>query len=612
MTGYLIEVSFGPVQGFIASARRSRDLWAGSYILSEIARAAGLSLIASGAKLIYPAEGRVNEENQSEDSNLSNMLLARITVDNEKKVREAAKMAIVAGKEKLVEFGVVALKEWQKSGVVLRRDLFSLQVKDALEGYAAWSELDCSCYADSYQRLKTAFAARKNTRNFALMSPVGSPWSGMPKNSFDGLRETVLPQENSATKAGGITDKQRRIFGLSKGEQLDALGAIKRVVGKKEKFTALTRLAAHDWLKALTVDECEELRNAYEPLVKLDLATRAQGNQNAYANFPYDAALIYPERLERERNDAQDDPDAKNALNLFEKVIIPIWKEHDRPCPYAVLVVADGDRMGKFVDAAKSADDHKAITQAVAKFADLVPGVAREHGGHSVFNGGEDLTVMFPLSSAVSGARALSQAFDGSMHEVAQNLLGDTFRKERPTLRVGAAICHVMEPLGMIRKWADDAEKFAKGEAGSNGQGNALGLVLRIRAGHEISARIAFDDADTFDLLMEWQVAYTNKIFPGRLAYDCRSIASYSEARGLAEGVADAEFSRLLDRARDSGGSKKISGELREKLEQRRDKLRDARIDPSGLKRLGDELILARWLSAKSARDISALEGEGR
>ena len=37
---YLFLASIGPVQSFIASARRTRDLWFGSMLLSELAKAA--------------------------------------------------------------------------------------------------------------------------------------------------------------------------------------------------------------------------------------------------------------------------------------------------------------------------------------------------------------------------------------------------------------------------------------------------------------------------------------------------------------------------------------------------------------------------------------------
>ena len=65
MSRWLLQVSFGPVQGFIASARRSRDLWAGSYILSKIARAAADSLIEANASLIYPTQAAVLASGQT-------------------------------------------------------------------------------------------------------------------------------------------------------------------------------------------------------------------------------------------------------------------------------------------------------------------------------------------------------------------------------------------------------------------------------------------------------------------------------------------------------------------------------------------------------------------
>ncbi|OQW93521.1 MAG: hypothetical protein BWK79_10695, partial [Beggiatoa sp. IS2] len=36
MSEYLIAVSVGPVQNFIAAARATHDLWFGSYVLSEV------------------------------------------------------------------------------------------------------------------------------------------------------------------------------------------------------------------------------------------------------------------------------------------------------------------------------------------------------------------------------------------------------------------------------------------------------------------------------------------------------------------------------------------------------------------------------------------------
>ncbi|HNJ44386.1 MAG TPA: type III-B CRISPR-associated protein Cas10/Cmr2, partial [Acidobacteriota bacterium] len=62
---HVFVVSIGPVQDFIASARRSRDLWFGSWMLSELAKAAALKIIELNGNrdgcLIFPSPNTINE-----------------------------------------------------------------------------------------------------------------------------------------------------------------------------------------------------------------------------------------------------------------------------------------------------------------------------------------------------------------------------------------------------------------------------------------------------------------------------------------------------------------------------------------------------------------------
>lgn len=624
MSEYLVEIAFGPVQGFIAAARRSRDLWAGSYLLSEVARAAGQALLNNNATLIYPLATRVGQQNSDQNSNLSNVLLARVSAESGKEVAQLIGEVQQAARDWLKSTADASYREWGKAKVVLRKDIWDRQVADALETFGAWAEIppteigQKSGYRIAYENLKATFAARKNTRNFEPMFEFSNRGvgNGIPKSSLDGLRESVLPKERSQFPPR---------FGLSAGEQLDALGCIKRVEGRKERFVALTRLAAHDWLKKLEASELTRLINVYEPLVEHELATRAKAEQ--FDSFPYDAGLLYEERLEQELSNypkqnnshetVQNDHECSNnnepinsLLMALKKELAGLQKTYGKPCPYAVMVVADGDRMGMFVDKAQEANQHTSISDAVASFADKVPTIASAHGGISIFNGGEDLTVMFPLSGLLGGARALSDGFRDSMKNVVNKLLkGD--EDARPTLRVGAAICHVLEPLGTIRRWGDEAEKVAKGSPGSDQQGNALGLVLHVRAGHEIQLRLSFENAASFTALSSWIDAYRNNQLPGRLGYDARSIAQSCQLNRYETAVAETEFLRLLRRARESGGDKEISDELVVQLQSRREEL--AKSDPnkpsSGLLPLADELILGRWLSATDAHDLMFQKG---
>src|ERR1019366_400886 len=55
---FLLMFSLGPVQSFIAQARKARDLWSGSFLLSLLMEA-GMQNIAQSA-LIFPAESSID------------------------------------------------------------------------------------------------------------------------------------------------------------------------------------------------------------------------------------------------------------------------------------------------------------------------------------------------------------------------------------------------------------------------------------------------------------------------------------------------------------------------------------------------------------------------
>src|SRR5260370_26757809 len=84
---YLFLVNIGPVQDFIASARRSRDLFFGSWLLSELSKAAAKRIIDDKGILIFPAPDLQNIPdalNPSSELNVANKILAIIEEEPEK------------------------------------------------------------------------------------------------------------------------------------------------------------------------------------------------------------------------------------------------------------------------------------------------------------------------------------------------------------------------------------------------------------------------------------------------------------------------------------------------------------------------------------------------
>jgi CRISPR-associated protein Cmr2 len=317
----------------------------------------------------------------------------------------------------------------------------------------------------------------------------------------------------------------------------------------------------------------------------------------------------------RERDTA-----AEQALRHLGDVLKKI---PSRPNPYVALLVADGDRMGKFLERARTPEQHTAVSKAIAAFSNAVPEIARAHRGHAIYHGGEDVMVAYPLRSAVAGARALSAAFAEYIQPMIDALLPtmDDRSEGLPTLRAGLAICHLAEPMGFIRQMAEDAEKLAKGDAGSAQQGDALGICLHLRAGQRVQARYGFGgsaaDSD-FACYDYWQNAYAGKqrMLSARVAFDIRDVSIELQRllRGMpgddttaqSQAIARNSYERILARAESSGGGKEIDDALRDKLRARLATYMDRHPGKpaEAYRALGDELILARWMSAAEERDI--------
>lgn len=93
-TSWLLQISVGPVQEFIAAARRTRDLWFGSSMLSEISKAAAKAVKDAEAELIFPEPN--GDLKPDSDLSVANVILARASGDDQamnalaERAREAA------------------------------------------------------------------------------------------------------------------------------------------------------------------------------------------------------------------------------------------------------------------------------------------------------------------------------------------------------------------------------------------------------------------------------------------------------------------------------------------------------------------------------------------
>ena len=286
MKRYLLTLSLGPVQSLIGAARRTRDLWCGSWLLSEAARAAAADLDRrQPGCLIFPnpvhSSELVPQANREAEANVSNVLRAEVAARSAEAVRALYQHAKDAATARLIELGETARMAVRAS---LREDVWQAQIDGILECYGAWVPLGDD-YVEASQQLGRTLSARKATRDFAPSRPLQTGW--LPKSSLEGSLETVLPEWGKAHRA-------RRQLRLGDNEQLDALGVMKRLAGDSGQFTAYSRIAADPWIELLDNEEQGRLRQCYAPMVEMELATRASGNDGIYGALPYDAQLLFP------------------------------------------------------------------------------------------------------------------------------------------------------------------------------------------------------------------------------------------------------------------------------------------------------------------------------
>lgn len=640
MDKYIIIVSIGPVQSFIAAARKSQDLWCGSWLLSEVSKAAAKTLHQNGAELIFPYIENPDEQLKSNSTLTTTNRIQAIINTTPEELKTLTKSIVGDAQERLKEEARKVKKELAEINLTLNEVLWSKQLTDYLEIHIAWAKIDSNnVYPQALEQVNTVIGARKATRNF-LQSPAQSALDKdymVFKSSLDGARETVLPNSKQ------MTLQQRRLLRLGKSEHLDCVGVIKRLGGNAEQFTSFSRVTAAAWINQLSDNELNNLNNIYENLInslydkegELGVATRTKGNQQHYEKLPYDGDFVYLSRvqamkleIERELKSIKSEADKEQLehdkvnLEKLEKQLPEIYERIGKPCTYGVMLMADGDNMGRLIDAAKTEAEHQLISEQLSSFAGSVADIIRRYDGQCIYTGGDDVMGLLPLHTAYDCAKALHTQFQTSLKDVAERL-----NVETPTLSVGLAIVHFLTPFGHARELAKQAESLAKGNLQSipsEEKRNALGVILARRSGATESLRLRWNNETGHAAFKQWQKAFAeNKItneakqdnstqqentkLPARIAYDIQDIykrtnfpvlmdSSTTADNALLNEIRLAELKRLCKQKRVSSGEKIDANWLRE-FEQR---LKDTN---NNFNQLASELIIARWLSTKIQQD---------
>lgn len=482
MTIAVLIFTFSPVQSFIAEARRAADLYVGSQILSELAKASTKAIAEQQGELIYPV---------SLDGDAPNVIVARVPAEHARSIARAAEQAL--------------LDEWQRIGQTARDQFtrwgFADQTFNAIwdrQTNHLWNIFwaaaeETSGYADAYERARAALDAIKRSRSFEPCEEPGI------KDTLSGQREALHPAGQTSYRAvrqfwakiaaqRGVGYAKLRPEGR---ERLDAIGAIKRFcdMAENSSFPSTSTIAALDFIEQAKTKAPEQLR-AYRDTVKQLGMYRVRND----SDWPFDGDLLYEETLNAERLQQDyglDRPDA-HQLNAARQALKALHKAvGGPPSTYYALLVLDGDsmghRIGECLKQPDPQDAHTRLSRSLDTFAQRVKEIIPKDC--LIYNGGDDVLAFLPLSWALEKAQALAQAFEETAQ--AAPVFG--------AASAGIALVHHSHPLDAALRAARDAEGVAKQVTGKA----ALCLTALKRSGEQETATVKWPDVLTLKDLVD-------------------------------------------------------------------------------------------------------------
>lgn len=611
MKQHVLLASIGPVQEFISSARKCRDLWFGSWILSELSRAAALGMVEKLEEnessesiddslrwMVFP--GAANRASlEKPDTSIANRILLYFA-GTEELVRDVAETGRSTMKKRLDELRDVAFARVGGRDPERERhfheDTARQQIDDLIEyQWVAVAEEDGpEGYVRARREAERLLSARKNTKIWGQ-----PPWSrpGVPKSSLDGVRESVL-DESLFDKISSSTNQDfwRIAYGIHGSERLCGVGLLKRkgirldAAGREiERFMSTSHLAALPLITGIeTEDPCPQaLVGALKDLCdELGEEIRHEEFQTGLRKSVFfgdlDGAVLFEGRITRAL-------EARGAESLKNKCVDSLRRllriaRRGEPIPYYAILLADGDRMGAVIDAQTTADEHRKLSTALEVFARDARCIVEESCGSLIYSGGDDVLALLPLHEALGCAERLADTFRDRMKKWT-NREGQT-----ATLSAGLAIVHHLMPLGEALDLARQAESRAKLDAGRD----ALAIILHKRGGTPLSIHGHW--AGFLSGLFELINFHRAEEIPARAGHELKVLDRLSEnadesLSAVLGAVQRAEMGRILARKRAEHGNRAVQGEV---LGRIRDLLEDNKITPA---EVGKQMVIAGFFA---------------
>lgn len=466
MTEQTFHFTLGPVQGFVAQARRTRDFWAGSFLLSWLAGVAMVAVKQQGGEIDFPAPdggylawltgmGSGEPPRQGCIPNRFKAVKCRVPENFQpERVEQSVRHAWSALAEAVWQRD---LQAYQPSAVTCT--IWERQIQGFWE--MSW------VLGENHNLLDR----RKNWRSHFPPQEAGVKCSMMA--GWQELSGADHPNDSRLTDFWQLIQKRFQ-SDFDDEEKLCAIAFIKRrFVHAFENLTvsldgwtlhgwklpsqrpSTLDLAAAHWVAELS--DTDALQNACDALVaaspQLGRSDRGLGLLRCVNQTQ---ALLHSSALFAHVLDNPKLCPDRATVKAMRQAI----KAQDRgePSPFYAILLMDGDSLGKLLQSDSEAPPK--ISAALNTFTKAVPNVVKSHNGFLVYAGGDDVLALLPLEDALTCATAIR----GKYLQAFQSAFG---RDGTSTISAAITFAHVKIPLTRVLRDShhllDDIAKDATG-----------------------------------------------------------------------------------------------------------------------------------------------------
>lgn len=494
MSDALFLFTIGPVKSMIEQSRKTRDLYAGSFLLSYLLSGAieKLDKQSEDVDIIFPSRHK--------DTNIPNRLVAIVKGNGPEEQKKLGRTLARYVQDRFMD---ICLGVFHWAGVTPNRWVLE-QLERFLEVYWVFEPLEQ--YESSYKQLIQSMNNIKRLRVFTQSNELyGRKCAIYPEYNaifIKRTREGKLPDFVVSDHAVDVSSVPACMYALKPGEGLSAIAFVKRMLhlltepeagdktalsGYRLNISSVAYMLLHSRLGSSYADKLARLKDeASEALFDLQ-----NGQTLSTEEYSPDSIDI--------------------ALKLYREI-----QNQYRISPYYALVKFDGDGMGRLYQDYADRAAHRQLSQDISHFASNVRAIIAEHRGICIYAGGEDFLGFLPLDTLFSALLKLREEFSLQVRAP----LG---HPKPLTFSAGIAIAHLMQPLQEVLARTGELESLAKGIdedkdscASSNdactAAKNAFAIELMKRSGENVTIKNKFGEkGENLQVLQHALAAITNK-----------------------------------------------------------------------------------------------------